>query len=124
MSANPNPSVHVIAGPNGAGKTTFVREFLPMFTDYHEFVNADLIARGISPYDPEASAVEAGKIALKRIRELIAHNHAKDLIVVGVVGGDAGQSLPLTVPIPLLQVELRIRLQCAHPFVSIELNLV
>lgn len=55
------------------GKTTFADRYLPDEAQQLEFVNADLIARGLSPYDPEASAVEAGKIALKRIRELIAH---------------------------------------------------
>src|SRR6266478_6408258 len=65
------PTLYVIAGPNGVGKTTFADEYLPEEAKQLEFVNADLIARGLSPYDPEAVAIEAGKIALKRIRELI-----------------------------------------------------
>src|SRR6266436_4367238 len=66
------PTLYIIAGPNGVGKTTFADEYLPDEIKQLEFINADLIARGLSPYDPEAVAIEAGKIALKRIRELIA----------------------------------------------------
>jgi predicted ABC-type ATPase len=54
------------------GKTTFADRYLPDEAKQLEFVNADLIARGLSPYDPEAAAMEAGRIALTRIRELIA----------------------------------------------------
>src|SRR5438477_4805245 len=67
------PTLYIIAGPNGVGKTTFADEFLPDEIKQLEFVNADLIARGLSPYDPEAVAVEAGKIALRRIRDLVAN---------------------------------------------------
>src|SRR5437899_10466594 len=67
------PTLYIIAGPNGVGKTTFADRYLPDEAKQLEFVNADLIARGLSPYDPESVSVEAGKIALKRIRELIAH---------------------------------------------------
>jgi len=55
------------------GKTTFADRYLPDEAKQLEFVNADLIARGLSPYDPEAAALEAGKILLRRVRELIAH---------------------------------------------------
>src|SRR5216110_278100 len=65
------PTLYVIAGPNGVGKTTFADEYLPDEVKQLEFINADLIARGLSPYDPDAVAIEAGKIALKRIKELI-----------------------------------------------------
>lgn len=67
------PTIYVIAGPNGVGKTTFAERFLPDEAKQLEFVNADLIARGLSPFDPDAVAMEAGRIALKRIRELIQH---------------------------------------------------
>jgi predicted ABC-type ATPase len=67
------PTLYIIAGPNGVGKTTFANKYLPDEARQLEFVNADLIARGLSPYDPEAVAIEAGKIALRRIRELLAH---------------------------------------------------
>jgi len=66
------PTLYIIAGPNGVGKTTFADRFLPDEAKQLEFVNADLIARGLSPYDPDSVAMEAGKIALKRIRELIS----------------------------------------------------
>src|SRR5438128_5759284 len=65
------PTLYIIAGPNGVGKTTFADRYLPQEARQLEFVNADLIARGLSPYDPEAVSIEAGKIALKRIRELL-----------------------------------------------------
>jgi predicted ABC-type ATPase len=57
----------IIAGPNGAGKTTFAREFLPNEADCPTFVNADLIAAGISPFDPERAAFRAGRIMLEQI---------------------------------------------------------
>lgn len=56
-----------MAGPNGAGKTTFAREYLPNEGDVVQFVNADLIAAGISPYEPDSAAVPAGRIMLQRI---------------------------------------------------------
>ena len=65
------PTIHVIAGPNGVGKTTFADRHLPQTIKELEFINADLIARGLSPYDPEAAAMDAGRIALQRIRHLI-----------------------------------------------------
>ena len=67
------PTLYIIAGPNGVGKTTFADRYLPDEAKLLEFVNVDLIARGLSPNDPESEAIEAGKIALRRIRELIAH---------------------------------------------------
>jgi predicted ABC-type ATPase len=65
------PTLHIIAGPNGVGKTTFADRFLPQTIRDLEFVNADLIARGLSPYNPDAVSMEAGRIALERIRHLI-----------------------------------------------------
>ncbi len=67
-----SPTVYVIAGPNGAGKTTFAREFLPDFVKCREFLNADLIAAGLSPFAPETQNVRAGRLLLGRIRELSA----------------------------------------------------
>ena len=64
------PQVNIIAGPNGAGKTTFATEFLPKFADCTEFVNADLLALGISPFSPETAAIEAGRLMLERIKSL------------------------------------------------------
>ena len=66
------PTIYVIAGPNGVGKTTFAERYLPDEAKQLEFVNADLIARGLSPFDPDAVAMDAGRIALGRIRQLIA----------------------------------------------------
>lgn len=57
----------IIAGPNGAGKTTFAREFLPNEAACPTFVNADLIAAGLSPFDPNAAAVRAGRLMLAEI---------------------------------------------------------
>jgi predicted ABC-type ATPase len=58
------PRCIVIAGPNGAGKTTFAGEFLPKDTDVVHFVNADLIAAGLSVLRPEVAAVAAGRVFL------------------------------------------------------------
>jgi len=66
------PTVYVIAGPNGAGKTTFAREFLPFYAQCVEFLNADLIAAGLSPFDPTRSAALAARVLLERIREVAA----------------------------------------------------
>jgi len=59
--------VIIIAGPNGAGKTTFAKEFLPHEADCLQFVNADLIAAGLSPFNPAAVALTAGKMMLRII---------------------------------------------------------
>jgi predicted ABC-type ATPase len=61
------PTVYIIAGPNGAGKTTFAREFLPHYADCSNFINADLIAEGISPLSPSSAAIRAGRIVLEEI---------------------------------------------------------
>ena len=64
------PKVIIIAGPNGAGKTTFARQFLPNEAKTIQFVNADLIAAGISPFDPASADVAAGKAMLRRLDDL------------------------------------------------------
>ena len=61
----------VIGGPNGAGKTTFAREFLPKEARIQRFVNADLIAAGISPFNPELAALSAGRLFLAEIDRLV-----------------------------------------------------
>lgn len=58
----------IIAGPNGAGKTTFARSFLPEEAQCPHFINADLIAAGLSPFAPEAAAIRAGRLMLQEIR--------------------------------------------------------
>ena len=64
------PRCIIIAGPNGAGKTTFAREFLPKDTDIVHFVNADLIAAGLSALRPEIAAVTAGRVFLAELDRL------------------------------------------------------
>jgi predicted ABC-type ATPase len=64
------PRCLVIAGPNGAGKTTFAREYLPGDARIHQFVNADLIAAGLSPLRPQAAAVAAARLMLAEIDRL------------------------------------------------------
>ena len=66
------PRCIVIAGPNGAGKTTFARRYLPEGADVVHFVNADLIAAGLSPLDPRLAAVRAGRLVLQEIDRLVA----------------------------------------------------
>ena len=56
-----------LIGPNGAGKTTFAREFLPNEAGCPVFINADLIAAGLSPFAPEAAAIQAGRLMLQAI---------------------------------------------------------
>ena len=63
-------NLYIIAGPNGTGKTTFARKFLPDYAKCLEFVNVDLIANGISPFDPERAALRAGRIMLEQIHSL------------------------------------------------------
>ena len=66
----------IIAGPNGAGKTTFAREFLPNEAGCPIFVNADLIADGLSSLDPNAAAVRAGRLMIKEIRLHAEHRES------------------------------------------------
>jgi predicted ABC-type ATPase len=60
----------IIGGPNGAGKTTFGQRLIPELFGLLDFVNADIIARGLSPVSPESVAYEAGEIMLRRLRML------------------------------------------------------
>lgn len=69
-----NKNVYIIAGPNGAGKTTFATEFLPGYAHCQSFVNADLIAQGLSPFSPEIVAIKAGKLLLEQIHKLADKN--------------------------------------------------
>ncbi len=66
-----SPVIYVIGGPNGAGKTTFAREFLPA-ARVVEFLNADLLAAGLSPLQPGTMAVRSARLLLGRWRELLA----------------------------------------------------
>jgi predicted ABC-type ATPase len=67
-------NLYIIAGCNGAGKTTASFTILPEILDCKEFVNADEIAKGLSPFQPEKVAFESGRIMLKRINELLDSN--------------------------------------------------
>jgi predicted ABC-type ATPase len=67
-------NLYIISGCNGAGKTTASFNILPDLLNCKEFVNADEIARGLSPFQPEKVSIEAGRLMLKRIEELINSN--------------------------------------------------
>ncbi len=66
----------IIAGPNGAGKTTFAENFLPQEAGCLNFLNADLIARGLAPFNPESVAIEAGKIVLKKMNTFVSNKES------------------------------------------------
>ena len=66
----------IIAGPNGAGKTTFARSFLTEEAQCPRFINADLIAAGLSPVAPEAMAVKAGRLMLEEIEDCVANGES------------------------------------------------
>ncbi len=70
-----NKRMYIIAGCNGAGKTTASFNILPLSLNCLEYVNADEIARGISPFQPEKAALEAGRIMLRRIGELLGNGY-------------------------------------------------
>jgi len=69
-----HPRSLILAGPNGAGKTTFAGEFLPAEGHCPTFINADLIAAGLSPFVPEYAAVEAARIMLEGIRRRVSQH--------------------------------------------------
>lgn len=70
------PVCKVIAGPNGAGKTTFALTYLVAAGHSRNFVNADLIAAGLSPLDPAREALEAGRLFLREVRRFIANRES------------------------------------------------
>lgn len=67
------PNLYIIAGCNGAGKTTASFTVLPEMLDCEEFINADEIAKGLSPLNPDKAAIEAGRIMLSKIDKLISN---------------------------------------------------
>ena len=67
-------NVYIIAGPNGSGKTTFANKFLPEYAKCPNFVNADLIAQGLSPFSPQLAAIKAGKLVLEQVHTLSDRN--------------------------------------------------
>jgi len=66
--------LYIVAGPNGAGKTTASFTILPEILDCDEFVNADEIARGLSPFNPDKVKLRAGRLFLHRIKKLLGRN--------------------------------------------------
>lgn len=69
MPRTEHPNCYIVAGSNGAGKTTFAIEFLPHYANCPNFINPDLIAWGLSPFDPNAALARAGRLVLERIQE-------------------------------------------------------
>jgi predicted ABC-type ATPase len=69
-------NLYVIAGCNGAGKTTASYTILPEIIDCKEFINADEIAKGLSPFQPEKVAFESGRIMINRINTLLKENES------------------------------------------------
>ncbi|HMU65520.1 MAG TPA: zeta toxin family protein [Cellvibrionaceae bacterium] len=78
--------VIIIAGPNGAGKTTFARSFLPQEAQCIKFINADLIAAGLSPFAPEEAAISAGRLMLQEIANCVkrGENFAIETTLAGL----------------------------------------
>jgi predicted ABC-type ATPase len=66
----------IIAGPNGAGKTTFARDFLPAEARTLRFINADLIAAGLAPFNPESASFKAGRLMIEEIDECVDAGHS------------------------------------------------
>ncbi|MCT0199083.1 hypothetical protein KQ313_05260 [Synechococcus sp. CS-1325] len=66
----------IIAEPNGAGKTTFARSFLPQEAQCPRFINADLIAAGLSPFSPESAALKAGRLMLAEIADCVRNGES------------------------------------------------
>ena len=69
MTANLNKKIIIIAGPNGAGKTTFAKNFLPQEAHTFRFINADLIAAGLAPFNPESVSFKAARLMLNELDE-------------------------------------------------------
>jgi predicted ABC-type ATPase len=69
MTANLNKKIIIIAGPNGAGKTTFAKNFLPQEAHTFRFINADLIAAGLAPFNPESVSFKAARLMLIELDE-------------------------------------------------------
>lgn len=70
------PDLYIIAGPNGAGKTTASTTILPEVLNCKEFINADYIAAGISPFNADSVAMQAGRIMLERIQKMVSEHQS------------------------------------------------
>ncbi len=66
----------IIAGPNGSGKTTFARTFLPKEAQCPRFINADLIAAGLSPFAPDTASIRAGRLMLEEIASCVQNGES------------------------------------------------
>lgn len=86
--------IFILAGPNGAGKTTFAREYLPVEAQCRTFINADLIADGLSPFRPEQAALRAGRLMLELIDQ-----HVKSGECFGFETTLAGRNFAQSIPI-------------------------
>ena len=71
MANTKREKIVILAGPNGAGKTTFAQEFLPKEAECPRFINVDLIAAGLSPFNPEVAAFQAGRLMVQEIATLV-----------------------------------------------------
>ena len=83
---SPHKKIIILAGPNGAGKTTFARSFLSQEAGVPRFINADLIAAGLAPFEPERAAIQAGKLMLAEISRCAARgeNFAFETTLAGL----------------------------------------
>ena len=72
----PSKKIRLMSGPNGAGKTTFATEFLLNEGDCPTFVNADMIASGLNPFQPERSSVRAGRLMLRMIDDYVSRGES------------------------------------------------
>ncbi len=79
------PSLYIIAGPNGAGKTTFIKRFAPKRLALLDFINADEIARGLSPLAPERAQIEAGRLVLARFQQFVSER--RDFVLETTLSG-------------------------------------
>lgn len=127
--------IRIIAGPNGAGKTTFATEFLPNEADSLTFVNADMIASGLNPFQPERAAVQAGRLMLRLVESylkrgetfaiettLSGRSYAR-LIPTWQAQGYSVQLYFLRLPSPEMAVE-RVRLRVSQGGHNIPENVV
>ncbi len=85
------PSLYIIAGPNGAGKTTFIKRFAPRELAMLDFINADEIARGLSPFAPERAHLEAGRLVLTRFRHFVSEQ--RDFVLETTLSGKTYRNL-------------------------------
>ena len=85
MPVRAKPRCFIVAGPNGSGKTTFAREYLPSLGGTVHFINADLIAAGLSPFEPRLAAVAAGRLVLRELTRLV--NSREDFAFESTLSG-------------------------------------